>query len=199
MPEKCPIPHECARPTAPFYSFEDPQINRTDTYISGEVMSTRILSYTVAKREKTAIRDDMKEKGLVIGRQLDQMEPRTVDFLIPASLKPLEHSKSVNETSEFVYNDEALFYDLGRLLTTLAGKGDEPSELCGQIGHSVSMIEYTKRNQSRLQFVPGFEHYVYPAQSGREDLKNVYVLTLMDEFGPRFEPHIDAFVEGMGE
>lgn len=184
------------KPVSPRYSFMDRELLRLDWLGDQGMMKVRTIEYPKPEGEKKIILKAAQQQGLVLGSQVKCERSDHVRYAIPTSARPIEHDASVARTSEFSYGDEAMFKDLGAKLKLLADIDERNYQIQGDVVRHVAFVEFTRKDESKLFFVPGFEEYTAPFAGAREDMLHGYVRNLSQSLGARFERNVDAFARG---
>jgi hypothetical protein len=192
--------------TSPRFSFADPRIGRTDIILSTSQPFSKIrrIEYS-PNRDNTAaatagtIRTGMYGAGLLLGKSDPAAPAGSERFVIPPSARPIEHDASMNSNIEFIYDDKILFQDLGRMLGTLANQHPKNSyTLQHTISHNIAFVEFTRQDEKKLLFVPGFEQFV-SVISDKEEALEQYDERLTQELGDRFTQNAGHFEQGFDE
>ena len=184
-------------PATPRSSFFDEDILRTDTVYKGDKVDVRILEYTKPKKDMAKVRNELKLGGLVLGHKVENPDPNLVSFVIRGSARPILHESVSSGEGLYDYGDTALFLNLGNILGKLAmGGPQDPVVLGDKIAMNVSILEFTRSNEEKLQLVPGFELGLKAVKS--DDAAAAYYSTkLAEEFGSdRFGTYEASFIDG---
>lgn len=187
---------EQEHPVAPRFSFANSGLMRRDDIMknNGEP-SVRTLVYPTPPDEALKVRQGLIDRGVVMGEQIDG-HYGTDRFIIPSSARPISYDAAVNTSGDFTYNDGLLFFDLGKLLGIVADEGSElPLMLHDAVGQNIATKGFTRLYEPKILLVPGFEFSVHTVEDDDTAL-NHYMHSLHTEFGKRFKPHVDQFVEG---
>lgn len=192
-----PINERHESPVAPRFSFANPGLMRIDDIAETPHGRVRQLAYPTPPDEALAVRQAMVALGLVMGDPIDDGASSRIDrFAIDTSYRPISYDTATNVQESHTYNDELLFFDLGKLLGALAGAGEQlPLVLHDLVGENVATKGFTRPGEPKILFVPGFELSVHPVENDDAAL-NLYMYSLHQEFDQRFEPHVDQFIEG---
>ncbi len=193
-PARTPFTSERS-PTPEYYGFFDSLIARQDWKLNEGIKGTRVIEYKKANGKAKNALAVLQERGLVLGRPTETNSKEIEQVIIPNSAHPIKHDTGSSGFSSLRYNDTARFYDLGVMLGQIAHL-ETPFELAGVIGENIAEVEFTLQAERRLLLVPGFEHYLVPAEDGHEALLMGYAQRLNGEFGHRFVQNINSFAEG---
>ncbi len=180
------------------YSFADRELLRGDSNFTQGAVKRRVITYPTPLNERKDLRDSLISRGLLLGQIIENIsnDQRLDSFMVPPSARPLSYESAAADPGAYSYNDTSLFYDLGKLLGSVAKEGkDQPLVLDEEIGHNVAIVEFTRVNESKILLVPGFEFNVREISDDDQAL-NIYGKKLYDEFGKRFDYHADLFIEG---
>ena len=194
---KFEYPKVPGEPTTPRSSFFDEDILRTDTMYRLDKLDVRILEYSKPKKDIAKVRNELALGGLVLGRKIESQDPSLVSFVIRGSARPILYESASSGEGLYDYGDTALFLNLGNILGKLAlGGPQDPVVLGDKIAMNVSILEFTRRNEEKLQLVPGFELGLRAVKS--DDAAAAYYSTkLAEEFGSdRFGVYESSFIDG---
>lgn len=186
-------------PTKPRYSFQNEHLHRADLGYDDGFRKVRIIEYPASNPQLSVIRDHFAREGLLLGSKVQPEDKRYDRFMIPRAARPITHDSRVRKAGPLTYDDSMLFYDLGKMLREVARFDPSVYEMKAPISQHIAVLEYTKEDEPKIQFVPGFEQALRPSMQGHEAVLHRYVGSLFGEFGDRFQPHIEAFAEGFDE
>lgn len=183
------------QPTSNRYSFMNRGGLRMDDIYQSQFSKIRIISYIPKSKQTEKVRDEALEKGLVLGNRQDS-DSGFQEFRIPTSARPFIYDKSLRTSDDLAYTDDNMFLELGQLLKKLADQGAErPLELRGDIGEHIALLEFTRPDEPKLLFVPGFEEHVGTGLH-IDHLTDSYGKRIHDEFGERFMNSAESFIRG---
>ena len=185
-------------PTPPRYSLAYDAIGSRDMLVKHTSGAVRVVSYERSHGGQTRVREALLQHGLIVGAVLSEVDAEIQAFRVPKSARPIAYDASVETAGAFSYNDEQLFFDLGCLLGELAICTDETTVITGDIGRTITFIEFTQPSERQLFFVPGVEKVTASLQEGIEPL-GYYADKLTEAFGHRFDTAGLFFRMGFGE
>ncbi|HEY5268472.1 MAG TPA: hypothetical protein VII94_05075 [Candidatus Saccharimonadales bacterium] len=184
-------------PVAKRYSFANQELLRLDILSGRGKLQKRFIEYPSPTGVYEAVRQSLISKRLFLG----ELVPTIGAFdrvKIQNGAKPILHGAMVRTMGDYTYNDINLFTDLGKLLRDFGqslGK-DHPIEFIGHIGLNVALVDYTQRKERGLFLVPGSEYYANSTTKNQNEILNVYLDQLQQEFGVRFTGIEQSFIDG---
>lgn len=188
-----------SQPTPTRYSFMNRGLLREDMTLQEGIRKVRLLRYWSESPRHRDIRDKIEAAGLLLGQRVASDMPggNLGTYQIPVSSRPIVHDRNVRSSDIFSYDDDKMFFEIGAALGTLANLGEaEPLVLTGHLGDNIALVEFTRADDRKIFFVPGFEDTVYPSPSSLDEIINQYSVRIHDEFGEQFMGSIEHFVQG---
>lgn len=188
-----PSPEESKTPLR--YSLAYEKIGSSDIRLNHVSGSVRLVMYEKGDKRQTAVRRILQNKGLIAGVPLAAPREKEQIFRVPNSARPIAYDARVDTAGTYSYNDQQLFFDLGSLLGTLYTATKEPLVVVGDLGKSMTFVEFTQPSERQLYFVPGIEKIVQPAGSDIEPVE-YYLERLSEAFDYRFDDRSPYFRQG---
>lgn len=181
--------------TPPRYSLAYDKIGSQDirlNHVSGPI---RLVMYEHGDKRQVVVQRILQKKGLIAGVPLEAARAKEQVYRIPTSARPIAYDARVDTAGTYSYNDQQLFFDLGSLLGTLYTATKDPLVVVGDLGKSMTFVEFTQPSERQLYFVPGIEKIVKAAGSDIEPVE-YYLERLSEAFDYRFDDRSPYFRQG---
>lgn len=163
-----------------------PKIGSEDFFNFHPSGRARIIAYHSENIEQISLLNKLIKDKLVLGKVMNDPNEPIHFFNIPISARPISYDASSNFSGALSYNDDNLFYDLGRLFAKLEKITDKKLVVAGDIGRCIAYVEFSRPDQERLFFTPGIEKIVEELPEEISVL-GYYAEKLIESFGSRFE------------
>ncbi len=188
-------PHGRERMTSLRYSLANENIGSHDELINHPSGQVRLIRYPTPSPEGLLVRQQLIDRGLILGALQTGSEEAEQAFVVPLSARPIGYDAGQRLEGAFTYADQQMFHDLGDMLGVLSRLQTRQFALKGDIGRLIVLVEFRRPNERQLYFVPGVE-VMKRAQPLDTPPLDYYCGRLESQFGKRFAEVTRYFSQG---